>query len=580
MSARVHSFLRRDHRLVRRLASHLLAATVLVAAIAAGNANPAAAEPTKPSSHRPGILRATTTATTTTTGSDPTRVGAAATVEPALPELNGFRNRVGVHALGTPAATQSAVAAHANYLELNKSDPDLVAYEEIPGKPGYTTAGAEIAPFTVAVVGAASSSIALDIAMADPYSRSMMLLSPRAASVAFASSPTFRVIGVTVTTEAVTTTWPKVYPVLSNHRGLSWDTTSEDFYTSTCSQTPTVWGYPITVQLDDTRYSGVSGARVSLTEDGRGVDTCVVTDPAFTGVDGQVVVVPVRPLRAGAFVEGRLTGTALARVGADQPLNVPIRFNTWAASSAGGDQSGDGVAELMGVDATGTLQMFKGARGAGFGARWAIGGGWGTTRWVAHVPDLNGDRRDELLSVRSDGTMWLYLGVGMGQYQVARKVGWGWQNVTNITVVGDMTGDGRPEVVAVQKNGDLSRYSLTASGFTSTNTIAKNWQGLRFLTGVGDLNRDGNPDVVAVVPSGELRAYYSRGGGFVQAAKVGQGWGSWTQMFTPGDISGDGIPDLVGRDSAGTMFSWTTGKNAFLDKRQVGVGFGGYRLFA
>lgn len=578
MSARPRTFLHPKTRLTGIVVAGALVAATLATGGAVISPAPASAEPSKVSS-RPAILKTTTavgTGTMTTGG----RVTATATADPALAVLNGYRSRVGVHSLGTPASTQSAVTAHANYLEKNKADANLDPHEEVVGKPGYTAAGAAIAPFTVTVTGAASSTAALDIAMADPWSRSTILLSARAASVAFAATASFRLIGTTASTEAVSTSWPKVYPARANHKGLVWDTTSQSFYTSTCTQNPASWGYPITVQVDDTRFSGVTNAVATLTEDGAKVDTCVITDPSVTGVDGQVVVIPVRPLRAGSIVTGRVTGTAVARVGANQSLTAAIAFNTWSASSAGGDQTGDRVADLMAVDSAGTMQMFKGQRAASFGARWAVGSGWGSTRWVAHVPDLNGDRRDELLAVRSDGTMWLYLGAGMGQYSVARKVGYGWQNVTNITVVGDMTGDGRPEVVAVQKNGDLSRYSLTASGFTSTNVIGKNWQGLRFLTGVGDLNRDGNPDVVAVRSTGELRAYYSRGGGFVQSARVGGGWSSWTQMFTPGDLSGDGIPDLVGRDSSGRLFSWTTGRSQFLDKRQVGSRFGSYRLFA
>ncbi|CAI9399168.1 FG-GAP repeat domain-containing protein [Aestuariimicrobium sp. T2.26MG-19.2B] len=567
---------------IRLRALTVAVASSLVVVTLAGTAPSARAEPTSQS--RPRILSAgSSTVSPQSSGSQglaPQTVTTQAAVDPALSSLNELRSRVGSSSLAVTSATQSAVSAHAVYLELNKDDANLNPNDEQLGKPGYSAEGDAIAPFTVTVAEANTHAIALDVAMTDPWARSTLLLNPRATSAAFAHTATFTVIGLPVATSAVSTSWPKVFPAKASHRGLAWTSSGASYYTSQCSQNPVQWGYPISVQLDDTRIHQVLGAQATLTEDGQPVETCVVSDAGFTGVDGLVLVVPTRPLVPGAIYSGRVRGTAVTDQGASQNLDAAISFTTAATARGNGDQTGDGVADLLAVDTAGTLQMIKGQAGAGFGARWPIGRGWGTTIWVGHVPDLDGNRTDELLAVRSDGSMWLYLGSGMGGYASGRQVGRGWNTVRNITVIGDMTHDSTPEVVAISSSGDLVRYTLTRSGFTSTNKIGRNWQAISFTVGLGDFNRDGWNDLVAVSRQGDLIAYYVRNGIIVQAAKVGRGWSGWTAVFTPGDLSGDGVPDLVGRNSSGTLYAYQTGWVSFSPARLVGTGFGGYRLFA
>ncbi|MGA4670519.1 FG-GAP-like repeat-containing protein [Propionibacteriaceae bacterium Y1923] len=498
-------------------------------------------------------------------------------------ELNLYRSKVGAAPVVYDSSMLSALQAHANYLELNKNDPNLNPAKEEPGKPGYTAQGAAIAQFTLAASGVNANQLALRLWMMDPWERSARLLHPLTNGIAFAQTATFLVAAVNFN-NATQQAWPQVFPNAQNQNDVVFNSTAASYYASQCTQKPAAWGFPVTVQWDHQALGAVSNVQAMLYRDGVPVPFCLLNNRDHLDMDALVVLMPTAPLVPGSYYTGTVTGTAARKAGGSESVSATISFTTSAQTRVWGDQTGDNIGDLLGIDNSGNLRIYKGRTPGTFGTSWVVGGGWGSFTWFSHTPDINGDGRDELIGRRSDGNLYLYFGQGMGSYGAARLVGRNWNGLDNITVVGDMNGDRLPEVVGIGNNGanqgKLFRYTLTTNGFTGAAEIGTGWNSIKYMTSLGSFNtNDSTGDIIAVGTNGNLYVYYTGGGRIIQAAQIGRGWNSFTAMFSPGDLSGDGHPDLVGRNAAGTLYSYTNQRGSFGAARQAGTGWNGFRLF-
>lgn len=515
--------------------------------------------------------------------SEPDRsLSAQGPIDSAVAQLNLYRAKVGARSVVYDANLVSALKAHANYLELNKNDPLLNPAKEVSGKPGYTAAGAEIAPFSLVSTGVKANMTAIDLWMMDPWERSARLLHPLTNGIAFAQTSTFLVAAVNFN-NAAQQTWPQVFPAANNHAEMAFNSTAASYYASQCTQKPAIWGFPITAQWDHQTLGALSGVQASLYRDGVPVPFCLLSNRDHLDMDAQVVLMPTAPLVPGSYYSGRVTGTAAKKAGGTQAVSATISFTTYAQNRVWGDQTGDHIGDLLGIDKNGDLRIYKGRKPGTFGAGWTVGPGWGSFTWFSHTPDINGDGRDELIGRRNDGNLYLYFGQGMGSYTAGKKVGSSWNGLDNITVVGDTNGDKLPEVVGIgnagANAGKLFRYTLTTNGFVGATQIGKNWGGIKYTTSLGSFNSDGFADIIAVGDNGNLYVYYMADGKIIQAAQIGRGWSSFTALFSPGDLTGDGAPDLVGRNSAGTLYSYANQRGSFGGARQAGTGWNNFRLF-
>lgn len=510
------------------------------------------------------------------------QITAQGAIDSAVAQLNLYRAKVGAKPVVYDSNLLPALRAHANYLELNKNDPNLNPADEVEGKPGYSAAGDAIAPWTLVAAGVSANMTAIDLWIMDPWERSARLLHPLTNGIAFTQTSSFLVAAVNFNSKA-SQDWPQVFPAQSNQREMAFNSTAATYYASQCSQKPAVWGFPITVQWDHQELGAVSGVNASLYRDGVPVPFCLLSNHDHLDMDAQVVLMPTAPLVPGSYYSGSVTATAAVKTGGTRAVSGQISFTTYAQNRVWGDQTGDHIGDLLGIDKDGNLRIYKGRMPGTFGASWTVGSGWDSFTWFSHTPDLNGDGRDELIGRRDDGNLYLYFGQGMGSYTAGRKVGSYWNGLDNITVVGDMNGDGSPEVVGIgnagENKGKLYRYSLTTNGFIGASQIGKNWGGIKFTTSVGSFNGDKSADIIAVGDNGNLYVYYTADGQIIQAAQIGRGWTSFTALFAPGDLTGDGAPDLVGRNSAGTLYSYANQRGSFGAARQAGTGWNGFRLF-
>ncbi|MDR1799761.1 MAG: Ig-like domain-containing protein, partial [Bifidobacteriaceae bacterium] len=170
-----------------------------------------------------------------------------------------------------------------------------------------------------------------------------------------------------------------------------------------------------------------------------------------------------------------------------------------------GDWDADGLADVITVDASGVMWLWKGKTGNKLAAKVQNGKGWSAYR-IIPSGDLDGDKFNDLLAIDTAGKLWLYSGNGKGGFKTERKeVGHGW------------------------------------TGFQ--------------CFGAGDLNNDKKMDILGISSTGLLYAYFGKGNGTFQApVQVGKGWGAFT-LAAGADLNGDALADIVGRnDTTGQLY--------------------------
>ncbi|MFI9112906.1 FG-GAP repeat domain-containing protein [Streptomyces venezuelae] len=147
-------------------------------------------------------------------------------------------------------------------------------------------------------------------------------------------------------------------------------------------------------------------------------------------------------------------------------------WNVYDQLTGVGDLDGDKLMDLVARDRTGTLWLYKGTGsqtgGARFKARVRIGAGWQTYDRLAGGIDLTGDGRADLLARDTSGTLWLYKGTGQATapYASRVRVGGGWSAYDQLVLTGDLTDDGRADAVARDRSGTLWVYQGTGKATT------------------------------------------------------------------------------------------------------------------
>jgi hypothetical protein len=144
---------------------------------------------------------------------------------------------------------------------------------------------------------------------------------------------------------------------------------------------------------------------------------------------------------------------------------VSAGWNIYNTIVGARDLTGDGRADLVGRDASGTLWLYKGTSSttAPLAARTKICGGWNIYKTLTAAGDLTGDGRADLLATDASGTMWLYKGTGKAAapYATRVRVGAGW-NIYNVQLSpGDLTADGRSDLVSRDASGTMWLYKGT-----------------------------------------------------------------------------------------------------------------------
>ncbi|MFE5790966.1 FG-GAP repeat domain-containing protein [Streptomyces sp. NPDC056503] len=195
-------------------------------------------------------------------------------------------------------------------------------------------------------------------------------------------------------------------------------------------------------------------------------------------------------------------------------------------------------AGAVGRDRNGVLWSYAASGDGGlFDDRRKVGGGWQVYDALVGAGDLTGDGKADLLARDASGTLWLYRGTGnrTAPFATRARVGGGWQIHAVLTGGTDLTRDGKADLLARDKAGVLWLYPGRGNGtFGARVQVGGGWQGYTSLVSPGDLNSDGKADLVARDAAGTL--WYYQGSGtatrpFATRVKVGGGWNRYNLLF-------------------------------------------------
>ncbi|MGI5340628.1 FG-GAP repeat domain-containing protein [Streptomyces sp. CA-181903] len=92
-----------------------------------------------------------------------------------------------------------------------------------------------------------------------------------------------------------------------------------------------------------------------------------------------------------------------------------------------------------------------------------VGGGWGQFTAITGRGDLTGDGKADIVARDTSGTLWLYKGTGDidKPFAARTKIGGGWNQFTKLVATGDVNGDGHADLLAVDGKGALWLYKGT-----------------------------------------------------------------------------------------------------------------------
>jgi hypothetical protein len=187
-----------------------------------------------------------------------------------------------------------------------------------------------------------------------------------------------------------------------------------------------------------------------------------------------------------------------------------------------GDLDDDGRENLVARDTSGALWSYSSGQ-----TRVRIGAsGWNAMNLLVAGGDFTGDRMADLFARRSTGELVFYPGRGRQGLGAGRVVAASaFRYAKKIVTIGDANGDGRADLHVSWANGDLSFYAGRGDGtFASPVRVGTGWGSMTRLLAGRDLDRDGKADLLALDPAGRLWLYPGNGkGGFTARSLTNPG---------------------------------------------------------
>ncbi|MFF4160736.1 FG-GAP-like repeat-containing protein [Streptomyces sp. NPDC001678] len=237
------------------------------------------------------------------------------------------------------------------------------------------------------------------------------------------------------------------------------------------------------------------------------------------------------------------------------------------------DFTGDGKADLVGVDTGGTLQLYRGRGEGTFEATPKAVGTPGVWKSVQRIfaGDFNGDGKQDIAAVWESDRILLHTGKGDGTFNttiVLSPEKATWAQLKHLTRFKLDAAGAKDGVLATRSNGELYAYKVGTNGLLDFTGGKKIWPDTSFknviILGTGDFNGDGRDDVVGVWENGSLVHWNGNANGTLDAGELAAAGNIWTDLkIVTGDVDGDGKIDIVSWKGAKMSFHRGRGNGTF-----------------
>lgn len=257
---------------------------------------------------------------------------------------------------------------------------------------------------------------------------------------------------------------------------------------------------------------------------------------------------------------GTSTFTVTADNGVDPPVSetFSIKITAVPQSSELRDVTGDGIPDLLGVNATGALFLWPGSNDGTLGEGRQIGSGWANMGNLTLADNLTSPgSRDLVATNMRTGSLWAFP-IAEGRFRPPVRIGSsGWTRMNAAVGISGFVGpDSAGLIVRDGSNGTLHYYNINGTGTLSYRSqIGSSWGSIADFTNVGDWNGDGNTDIVAMNQTGQLWVFVADGSGrFAGGQRIDIEWSPTTNLAPGGDWNGDGRADLLTINPAGQLW--------------------------
>lgn len=154
----------------------------------------------------------------------------------------------------------------------------------------------------------------------------------------------------------------------------------------------------------------------------------VLTSPGDINGDGRSDLIARNSSTGAVYLyKGTSAGKLSARV------KLYDNWKTYKKIVGVGDFNSDGRGDLLAQDKSNTLWRYDGNGTGGFKARVKVAANWGSSyNVVVGVGDLTGDGKADIISRDTSGTVWRNTGNGKGSFGARTKIATGWQGYKGV----------------------------------------------------------------------------------------------------------------------------------------------------
>ncbi|MEP6479351.1 MAG: FG-GAP-like repeat-containing protein, partial [Rhodoglobus sp.] len=191
-----------------------------------------------------------------------------------------------------------------------------------------------------------------------------------------------------------------------------------------------------------------------------------VLTPGDWNGDGKADVIVLFSDGTLTLYPGNGTGNGSASWGSSFPV-IGSGWQYFKTVLAPGDVDGDGFSDLIAVNTDGTLKLYPGNGSGNFKSVFPIiGSGFGSYTTMLGGGDFTGDGKNDVLGVLADGTLKVHAGDGTGGLAASGTVlGSGWTGLKTIVGPGAFSGQGQADLLSVTTAGDLKLYTGDGTGW-------------------------------------------------------------------------------------------------------------------